>query len=140
MREILFRGKDIRGNWHIGLLAHIGNAWYISNSAGVPTAFEVIPDTIGQFTGLTDDKNEVKIFESDIVRVLTWFDNPKKFNLPEIAEVAVCYGGFGLKWGDSLRERFTHFCDIGAVSYEKVGNIYDNPELLKGGAEQCLNT
>lgn len=25
MREILFRGKDIKGNWHIGLLAHIGN-------------------------------------------------------------------------------------------------------------------
>ena len=35
MREILFRGKDVKGNWHIGLLAHIGNAWYISNKAGL---------------------------------------------------------------------------------------------------------
>lgn len=34
MREILFRGKDIRGDWHIGLLAHMGNGWYISNKAG----------------------------------------------------------------------------------------------------------
>ena len=35
MREILFRGKDIKENWHTGLLAHIGNAWYISNKAGI---------------------------------------------------------------------------------------------------------
>lgn len=61
MREILFRGKDVRGNWHIGLLAHMGNAWYISNKAGVSTAYEVIPETVGQYTGLTD-KSGTKIF------------------------------------------------------------------------------
>lgn len=47
MREILFRGKDVKEHWSIGLLAHIGNAWYISNGAGIPTAYEVIPSTIG---------------------------------------------------------------------------------------------
>jgi len=46
MREILFGGKEIKGNWHIGLLAHIGNAWYISNKAGVSTAYEVIHELL----------------------------------------------------------------------------------------------
>lgn len=62
MREILFRGKDIKGVWHIGLLTHIDEHWYISNSKGDSTVFEVIPETIGLYTGLID-KNDNRIFE-----------------------------------------------------------------------------
>lgn len=78
MREILFKGKDIKGNWHIGLLAHFGNAWYISNSAGVSTAFEVRPETVGQFTGLTD-MNGKKIFEGDILLENVFRSSEKKY-------------------------------------------------------------
>ena len=46
MRDIIFRGRDIKGEWHFGLLARVGNAWYISNKAGIATAFEVIPETV----------------------------------------------------------------------------------------------
>ena len=124
MREILFRGKDIRGVWHIGLLAHIGNAWYISNKAGVATAFEVIPDSIGQYTGL-NDQNGAGIFEGDIVNI-TGEDEIGKVEWREdgAAFVVVC-DGFEKSFLENLWGR-----DV-----EVIGNICDNPEILKGEGE-----
>lgn len=130
MREILFRGKDIRGNWHIGLLAHVGNAWYISNKAGIATAFEVIPNTIGQYTGITDD-NGKKIFEGDILGVTN--DDPDYDYITKVyldcdtlcvdvegQDYDYTAIGFAVDiWGDE--------CD----RVEIIGNIYDNPELLE---------
>lgn len=122
MREILFRGKDIKGIWHVGLLAHIGNAWYISNKAGISTAFEVIPQTIGQYTGLTD-KNGVKIFEGDIVKHID--------GLYDIG--TVLYDEQTARY----RRTSTMFPKTVVIAkscvYEIIGNIHDNPELLKGG-------
>lgn len=124
MREILFRGKDIKGNCHIGLLAHIGNAWYISNSAGVSTAFEVIPETVGQYTGLTD-KNGKKIFEGDIVQAY-FCNNHKKQK-------------FRVVFNDGMF-LFDNKCvsvpRYNIYAMEVIGNIHDNPELLREGAEK----
>ena len=129
MREILFRGKDIKGNWHIGLLAHIGNSWYISNKAGVATAFEVIPETVGQFTGLTD-KNGNKIFEGDIV---TYPADTSRAIYKDIREVVFetrggC-GYFGIKISDI--ETWQFCLEVPAKLMEVIGNIYDNPILLE---------
>lgn len=122
MREILFRGKDIRWAWHIGLLANIGNAWYISNKAGVATAFEVVPQTVGQYTGLTD-KNGKKIFEDDIIiyngtskHEVIW--DGYEWNL----------GGFYNSFMDDPTSAFSE----GTSKMEIVGNIHDNPELWRG--------
>lgn len=126
MREILFRGKGIRGNWHIGLLAHVGNAWYISNKVGIATAYEVIPETIGQYTGLTD-KNGRKIFEGDIVKCISSFDAKDMVVIFEAAEFHLV---------DCQRyKNYTECCGyrhFGTLETEVIGNIHDNPELAEG--------
>lgn len=121
MRKILFRGKTVKEQWAYGLLAHIGNAWYISNKAGVATAYEVIPSTVGQYTGLTD-KNGTKIFEGDIVRVfdvwcggvkkVVWWESEASFKLSKDGKTYLC-----------LDTSIEKGCKV-------IGNIHDNPELL----------
>lgn len=133
MREILFRGKDIKEHWHIGLLAHIGNAWYISNSAGIPTAYEVIPSTIGEYTGLKD-KNGKKIFEGDIV---TYEDAVADFEGYH-DDVFLNCGEVGISAWDGIYFTNRQTVDMSdlyesktMVDCEIIGNIHDNPELLE---------
>lgn len=131
MREILFRGKWGR-TWIYGDLQHSSTkeTMYIDNYTSFP--FQVIPETIGQFTGLTD-KNGNKIFEGDIVQcveafaldkikkgecyVVDWFDEGAMFEITK-----------GL---DS--EDFNHCTEL---QFKIIGNIHDNPELLKGTKNQ----
>lgn len=83
----------------------------------------VEPDTVGQFTGLTD-KNGTKIFEGDIVKI----------NIAGLLFNAVCKfhsGSFGLVWHYMGEDRWQAFTSICHVEYEVIGNIYDNPELME---------
>lgn len=155
MREILFRGKRIdNGAWVYGSFLLDGEAHrplekkhlsfskcYIipeTDRDNIKTRFNdgsyylqtvgyhVIPETVGQFTGMTD-KNGKKIFEGDIVKaericnglywtgcVVWWYG---------------CFAIQGIKDSNNVPA-----IDL-FRNYEVIGNIHDNPELLKGGAE-----
>ena len=99
----------------------------------------VDPDTVGQYTGLTD-KNGKKIFEGDILLVRTTLDsiNKETRNDEYIANGVVVFneGHFELEgkglvlctyWGVKSLFMAAHFKE-----YEVVGNIHDNPELFGG--------
>lgn len=128
MREILFRGKR-NDMWHEGGLLYDEE----KNKAFIAEYFEdgaayirdVIPDTVGQYTGLTD-KYGKKIFEGDVIRGLFLHSCPVN------SVVSFQDGAFGLLWERAGAETFWAFTSICNVEYEVIGNIHDNPELLKG--------
>lgn len=124
MREILFRGKW-NGEWVYGGYCESPTKWLIIEiSETIPTRIEgkhVIPETVGQYTGLTD-KNGKKIFEGDILSYAEEIETRSrgKETLKGVYEVKFEYCGFSP-------------LDCLACNHlEIIGNIHDNPELLKG--------
>ena len=172
MREILFRGKrKDSSEWVEGsliLTTSVKEKTYIVDSCycydgcidedGYAdfdrlNAFEVIPKTVGQHTGLTD-KNGKKIFEGDIIRYsdsgeyemyLESLECPEEYdginfeNMWTIDEVvygiAINYPAFDLNRHDWEVNGLSNLSESGCYFYEVIGNIHDNPELLKVGDE-----
>lgn len=138
MREILFRGKSKAiGEWYHGNLdVNIKGICIITpDDTPIGKYGQVDPETVGQFTGLTD-KNCTKIFEGDIVK--NKYNNifVVKYGKHDLACCGCCYQsheavGFYLSDG---RDCACSDEDVWG-NIEVVGNIHDNPELLKGGAE-----
>ena len=87
----------------------------------------VIPETIGQYTGLTD-KNGKKIFEGDIVE-FDYIGN--NLGVKGIEPVIFENGQFGVKWG--WHKEFVSLVGFANTTITVIGNIHDNPEPLKEG-------
>ena len=127
MREILFRGKHkADGKWCEGNL-HIDKqcvAIITPDDTPLGCYGQVDPDTIGQYTGLTD-KNGTKIFEGDIVKL--------RLLAAKMEWKGVCEyrnGAFGLAW-QYAGQRYCTFAGTCNAEYEVLGNIHDNPEMME---------
>ena len=162
MREILFRGQRAdNGEWVEGYFVAVNSKCYIGQEVvettktvsfstetclsetwyGLDKFYEVIPETVGQYTGLTD-KNGKKIFEEDIVKATIrrcYGSNPQIREETKIIDYDNL-GILGLKdvenvWSDFMNE-LSLSGGIEDFYFEVIGNLHDNPELLKGGAEE----
>lgn len=149
MREILFRGQTRRrgekvrldgtpvdGNWVYGGVAQFNEERAIIYQTEPEFhKFSVYADTVGQYTGLTD-KNGKKIFDGDIVHAVYQSNYVGCENIDYgIGIVKYCdsyYGGASYQIdivGEVGSRVFTASLERGV---EVIGNVHDNPELLKG--------
>ena len=152
MREILFRGKRLdNGEWVEGwyqpetTIKHWNGS---QETVGVTSAYKVEegfledtlvdPPTVGQYTGLTD-KNGKRIFEGDMIKP---FDDEVGKMVVEFhhGQFLLClYGerGYMAEYGWEEEGNYGCFEAEPLSSYgddiEVIGNIHDNPEMLKGG-------
>ena len=147
MREILFRGKRVdNGEWVCGYYVLRKRPYFKDKGANfehiicdnlviddfndkhfvdtIPITYSVDPETIGQYTGLTD-VNGNKIFEGDIV----WDSYDEDYGKVEwdndMAKFIITYSTFTVDFDSVCGEEL-----------EIIGNVFDNPELLKTDKEK----
>jgi uncharacterized phage protein (TIGR01671 family) len=149
-REILFRAKSIQtGRWISGYYfedednkSYIGYmskkryipdtrdwdiAEYYENNPTYNWVFvkeEVVSETVGQYTGLTD-KNGTKIFEGDILQVNCHGDEIGRVCIYYKYAMYLCDAIYGDVGFDTLGMLNANY------QLEVIGNVYDNPELLE---------
>lgn len=125
-REIKFRGKQVnRGEWFFG--------FYLDNSVGETfiqpsdkyMPIEVVPKTVGQL--VEDSVSRKEIYEDDVVEGYRRDDaqraSPRR---SAVTYLNGCFMAFNCNWHELFR--------IYQSDLKVIGNIHDNPELLKTGA------
>ena len=126
MRTIKFRGKSIlTDEWFYGDLVHSADkkrTAILVNDKDSYDECEVVPETIGQFTGLYDCEGK-EIFEGDIL----------DFNGLKV-EVRFVRGVFALLVNGNLDDELCGDCRTDLFA-KVIGNVYENPDILKGGEQ-----
>ena len=151
IREVIFRGKRTdNGEWVYG---YYTKARYFLNKKEMHIIFEpdveafphcefmgyeeVLPETVGQYTGLTD-KNDKKIFEGDIlkstIKIIDYTDD-EGFSISHCDEELIGIVEWR-KYGFMIAHKSGTWARnfYGCENYV-IGNIHDNPEILKGGED-----
>lgn len=149
-REILFRGKRVdNGQWVEGYYSWqdiITVSYGMDMSCGCVDwdEVEVIPETVGQYTGLKD-KNGKEIFENDIVKILytDWASQSVEdtrtleeylYSIAKTAKVVWCEDGWELMFKGKGKYGYTVYGSLLTGEHgfiEVIGNITDNPESLE---------
>ena len=162
IREVIFRGKRTdNGKWECGdllspnefnAIPHIVYIAYLNEYGDIgEISTPVIPETVGQFTGLTD-KNGKRIFEGDIFKFddEVWESSYTSCGTEYDSFAVENYGVVGFDEDiarfDFIKYKFSensveadlhenHTIDFSefVCELEVIGNIHDNPELLKVG-------
>ena len=143
MREILFRAKrKDNGEWTEGYVFELQPGQYMicdriqyDRPSTLPVweffrycSHEIDPETLCQYTGLTD-KNGNRIWENNIVRI--------KNSMDEGIGNIEFYGGMWYVDGEPSNSLYD-IVEYDDGELEVIGNIFDTPELLKGGLT-CRN-
>lgn len=157
-REILFRGKrkssrKIYQTWVYGSLfleKKYCSIQFCEKDNGDIDDVDVIPKTVGQYTGVVTDEESIRIYKDDIIR----FNDG---NVSFVGRVDKECGAWGIVADDipldykyaCQNDNFISFWEImwnannpdlildDIVPYVRViGNIHDNPELLKGEVDE----
>lgn len=140
LREIKFRGKRVdSGEWVEGFYVNYGftgeqKPHIIPTYASALYAFEVIPETVGEFTGIRDSKRTEEypegqdIYEGDNVTYpdanLLHHDTFTGVGTVEYDEESMCF-----YFTDRETVKMDEICIN--IEVEVIGNIHDNPELMK---------
>ena len=137
MREILFKAKRINnGKWVEGYLFETREHTYIAYAnqfdddlfyATSNIFILVDPNTLCRYTGL-NDKNGNKIWENDVVKHYNSKYEPNAFVMGTI-----CWSQNTSTFLRTSRHSHLHWHISSDCRYEVIGNIFDNPELLKEG-------
>lgn len=131
MRDILFRGKRIDNSvWIEGDLRHWRSGKIGIHDDATKNTREVDPETVGQYTGKRDSKND-RIFEGDILHI--------KWRTLDLAENAVVrYDDRSCAYILQMRgAAWSYMSHLDAAymqieSFEVIGNMWDDPELMEG--------
>lgn len=139
-REILFRSQRVDNNeWEKGFLVidpKGESRIYFKPFDEVTsnTFLFVKPETVGQFTGLLD-KNGKQIFEDDIVKVYEKINDEVKDWNNVVCFKSGCFSLYNPDCCEQCKNGLGITCTLNEAFYlgdiEVIGNIYDNPELLK---------